>query len=360
MEHGNAALQIHQENHDNQIQPFASRESFGLALQMANELSRSSLVPTDFRGEQGRANCLIALEVAGRLGISPFMTMQNMHVIHGRPSFSATFLIGMINASGRFTPLQYKTSDEKGGTCVAYAKDRRTDEVLEGPAVSMEMAHAEGWASKNGSKWKTMPELMLRYRAATLFARTFCPEMALGLRTEDEVYDIGPSAYGADDTTSRTRKINVDLLGKSADVIDINTAQSLQEDATALAPAQSRTETEVDVSHSSVSAPEARSSRADVEKARKVAVKEIIAEFKDFFGAIDLAQGEMVRFIGKANSKDWDEGDIEALRERLDSLKMQPLTDHSSTSSDPAPEDAPGEVDDEALAAAEEELAAFL
>jgi hypothetical protein len=53
------------------------------------------------------------------------------------------------------------------------------------------MAKAEGWIDKNGSKWKTMPEQMLMYRAATFFCRVFCPEVLAGVQTSDEITDIG-------------------------------------------------------------------------------------------------------------------------------------------------------------------------
>jgi len=54
----------------------------------------------------------------------------------------------------------------------------------------MEMARKEGWVSKSGSKWVTMPQLMLRYRAAAFFIRTTAPELTMGLHTDDEIIDI--------------------------------------------------------------------------------------------------------------------------------------------------------------------------
>ena len=54
----------------------------------------------------------------------------------------------------------------------------------------MEMAKQEGWIDKTGSKWKTMPELMLKYRAAAFFGRLYCPEIMMGLYSADETIDI--------------------------------------------------------------------------------------------------------------------------------------------------------------------------
>jgi hypothetical protein len=52
------------------------------------------------------------------------------------------------------------------------------------------MAIDEGWLTKNGSKWLTMPEIMLRYRCASLFGRLYAPELLMGLQTVEEVRDV--------------------------------------------------------------------------------------------------------------------------------------------------------------------------
>jgi hypothetical protein len=104
----------------------------------------------------------------------------------------------MVNASGRFTPLQFRLTGE-GATraCVAHCKTRDGGEEIEGPEISMAMAKAEGWSTKAGSKWLTMPELMLRYRAAAFFARIYAPDITLGMHTSEEMPDIQPPRYAA-------------------------------------------------------------------------------------------------------------------------------------------------------------------
>ena len=54
----------------------------------------------------------------------------------------------------------------------------------------MDMAKAEGWVDKSGSKWKTMPELMMRYRAAAFFGRLYAPEITMGMHSVEEIVDI--------------------------------------------------------------------------------------------------------------------------------------------------------------------------
>jgi len=76
------------------------------------------------------------------------------------------------------------------------ATDKATGEVLEGETITLELARKEGWWSRkdrNGnetSKWQTMTGQMLRYRAAAWWANVYCPEIALGLITQEEALDI--------------------------------------------------------------------------------------------------------------------------------------------------------------------------
>jgi len=171
---------------------FATVENFELAQRQAKMLATSKIVPANYQGNL--PDCVIALEMAQRIGASPLAVMQNLYIVNGRPAWSSQFLVACINASGRFSPLRYQLSGGPGTdarSCYAWATDR-SGERLEGPAVSVAMARAEGWVTKNGSKWQTMPELMLCYRAATLFARLYAPELTMGIHADDEVIDVTP------------------------------------------------------------------------------------------------------------------------------------------------------------------------
>lgn len=185
---------------------FMNIQAFEAAQRMIRPLSESDLVPVTF--QKRPANCLIALETAQRIGASPMMVMQNLYIVHGKPAWSSTFLIACINASRKFTPLRYRMTGEKGTDgygCIAWAIDR-DGEKLESPEVTIGMAKAEGWYGKTGSKWKTMPELMLRYRAATFFARTYVPELTMGIQTQDEIIDVTPVSAESVPVTSKFEK----------------------------------------------------------------------------------------------------------------------------------------------------------
>jgi len=164
---------------------------FETAQRLAKALASSSIVPKDY--QNNIANVLVAMEYAHRLGASVLAVMQNLDVIHGRPALRATFLMGTVNASGRFTPIRYRWQGEPGSDewgCRAVAKDRETGEECVGPLITIGLAKREGWYNKAGSKWQTIPELMLMYRAGAWWARVYCPELALGLHTTDELEDM--------------------------------------------------------------------------------------------------------------------------------------------------------------------------
>ena len=170
---------------------FSGIRAFEDAQRIAKALASSTLIPPQFQGQNGFANCLVALEIAGRMNISPFLCMQHLHIIHGRPSWSSAFIIAMVNGCGRFTPLRFEISGEGDSlACYAVATDIKTDQELKGPTITMAMAKKEGWATKSGSKWITMPELMIRYRAAAFWGRLFAGDLLVGLQTQEEVIDV--------------------------------------------------------------------------------------------------------------------------------------------------------------------------
>lgn len=210
---------------------FGSLQSFEFMQRTAKLFAASTMVPTAYqaiaqKGYGDRAtfepnpaalsNCVIALDMSQRMNANPLMIMQNLHIIEGRPSWSSQFIIAAINNCGKFSPLRFdlewleeidaefstfewqdKKKVEKKHTvkirdarCVAWATEKATGERIESAPVTMAMAVAEGWFGKNGSKWKSMPDLMMRYRTAAFFGRIYAPELLMGLPASEEIPDI--------------------------------------------------------------------------------------------------------------------------------------------------------------------------
>lgn len=236
---------------NNQVQAFDffNPVQFETMQRVCKMFSSSELVPDMYKesatnpAPKAMANCMIAIEMAQRIGASPLMIMQNMVIIYGRPSWSSKFLVATVNTCGRFNPLQYKIENkgklgkvkyidyvwqsntngpggkkvpvekEFDGTdidnlvCVAYTTQRGSESVLESAPVSIEMAIQEGWYTKAGSKWKTMTRQMIMYRAASFWTSAYAPELSMGMKTDDEVRDIIDVEY--EDLSNRATKQEV-------------------------------------------------------------------------------------------------------------------------------------------------------
>lgn len=162
-----------------------------VAMSRVKALAASDLVPDNYKNKP--ANCLIALDLSNRMKVSPLMVMQNLYVVKGKPAWSGSYCISAVNNSGFYSPLEFiRILDDKGEVKGYYAQatDLRTGRVCEGSPVTWDMVKGEGWYDKPGSKWKTMPDQMFRYRAASFFVRAFCPEILNGIQEVGEVQDV--------------------------------------------------------------------------------------------------------------------------------------------------------------------------
>ena len=246
-----AALQSPRQPADIRV-GFDSLAGFEALQRMARLFASSSLVPDTYKGN-AIGNAAIALDMANRMGANPLMVMQNLYVVYGRPAWSAKFLIATLNQSGRFSALRYRFQGTEGSDdwgCRAYATELSTGEVLEGPLITIGLAKAEGWYGKNGSKWRSMPELMLRYRAAAWFVSAYAPEIAMGLRTEDEERDAVDYVQQPDGTFAPAPE------ARPATITTADIARVAQPDPAPVEPAPSAPEASATAEEAAQPAPE--------------------------------------------------------------------------------------------------------
>ena len=159
------------------------------AYQMAQVLCTSEIIPNAYRNKP--ADCMIAIDMASRMGISPLMVMQSLFVVKGKPSWSGQACMSFIQAHPDFTdvrPIYVENKDRNDKGCYISAKRMSDGSAVKGVLVTLAMAAAEGWTQNK--KWTTMPDLMLAYRAASFFARVYCPAVLMGVSVEGEIEDI--------------------------------------------------------------------------------------------------------------------------------------------------------------------------
>lgn len=202
--------EITKTNPEGESSIYQNTESFEFAQRQAKSLCESNLVPTGYQGQKGLSNCLVALEMSKRMNLSPLTVMQNLNVIHGKPSWSAAFITSQIIGCGRFKNFDYVVTGKDESLSVQCQAIRLEDnKLVKGTAVTMKMAQQEGWSRKN-SKYQSMPELMLKNRSATFFGRQYIPDLLLGVQTSEEVVDIQPI-----DVTTGNVEIVVDQQEKN-------------------------------------------------------------------------------------------------------------------------------------------------
>ena len=183
----------------NQIQEYQDRKTelevkkFELEQRKAKAFVATDFFPTHLRKGNETANigtAIIVLDLAQRMNIGALEVAQSIYIIHGKPSFETKFLVARLNSSGLLKGRLQTIVSPDGNSAHCEAIDAQTGQLLKGTTITMEMARREGWLSKNGSKWQTMPELMMKYRAQSFFINEFFPEVKYGLKTSDEVEDI--------------------------------------------------------------------------------------------------------------------------------------------------------------------------
>lgn len=156
---------------------------------LAKLLCNAGNIPENYRGKP--ADCMIAIDMASRMGVSPLMVMQNLYVVKGKPSWSGQACMSFIQSNPEFTdvmPIYTGESGKDSRGCYISAKRASDGAEIKGVCVTIGMAKAEGWA-KN-TKWTNMPDLMLAYRAAAFFARVYCPQVLMGVSVEGEAEDV--------------------------------------------------------------------------------------------------------------------------------------------------------------------------
>lgn len=197
----NTEIAVQEQKYELSYGAFATIENFKEIFDIGKMFASSTLVPQSYQGKP--MDCTIAVDMANRMGVSPMFVMQNLYVVKGKPSWSGQACMSMIKATPIYKnvrPVYFGEPDTDSWGCYVRAEDKKTGEIINGAKVTIQMVKEEGWYSKKDkygnetSKWQTMPELMLAYRAASFFAKVYIPNSLMGCAVEGEVEDISEPA----------------------------------------------------------------------------------------------------------------------------------------------------------------------
>lgn len=181
------------------IQPYEAREARTPALlnpvtdswtavvsdviRLAEVIAQSEFVPTGLRGSVPKVTAAI---LHGReLGIPPMSALASVHVISGKAGISAELMRALILQAGH----ELAVGESTASRCVLKGRRSQLDDWTS-VAYTMEEARKAGDAQKNPN-YGSRPAEMLLARATTRLARMIFADVIHGMRSVEELQDMG-------------------------------------------------------------------------------------------------------------------------------------------------------------------------
>ena len=152
------------------------------AMDFANMLSKSNLVPKDYQGNP--SNCIIAMQWGLEIGLQPLQAMQSIAVINGRPAIWGDAMLALVRGSGQ---LEYIHEDPTDDGCTVRLKRKGEPEAER--TFTKEDAKKAGLSSKQGP-WTQYPKRMMQLRARAFALRDVFPDVLRGVFIAEEAQDM--------------------------------------------------------------------------------------------------------------------------------------------------------------------------
>ena len=159
-----------------------------IAVREPNQLTNDQLAyiaNTEFvpKGLRGNKPAIMACVITGRaLGLDDMSSLRLIHVVNGRPTFSAELMVQIVRKHGHSI-----SGQTKDGSCTVVGKRADNGDTME-VTWTLEMAKRAGLADK--ATWKAYPEALLWARAVSQLCRQLfadCFAGASGTYTEEEL-----------------------------------------------------------------------------------------------------------------------------------------------------------------------------
>ncbi|MGS3177836.1 hypothetical protein ACB265_00155 [Aeromonas dhakensis] len=152
------------------------------AMQLADMLANSNLVPKSYQGKAG--DVLVACQWGSEIGLKPLQALQNIAVINNVPAVWGDALVALVRGSGL---CEYIKQDWDAATKTAICSVKRRGEPEETRTFSEEDARLAGHLNKDTYKKNLQRMLSIRARAFAL--RDVFADVLKGLKVAEEVED---------------------------------------------------------------------------------------------------------------------------------------------------------------------------
>jgi hypothetical protein len=154
------------------------------AMQLAELMAGSEMVPKDFKGKPG--NVLVAVQMGAEVGLAPMQAIQNIAVINGRPSLWGDAVKAIILSSPLCEKFEESFNEQ---TMTASTTIKRKGHAEVTTSFSQADAELAGLWNKSGP-WTQYPKRMLKMRSRGFAARDEFADVLKGLSVAEEQEDI--------------------------------------------------------------------------------------------------------------------------------------------------------------------------
>lgn len=158
-----------------------SPRSLEEAFKFAEILSKSDLVPRDYKGKPD--NIFVAIQMGSEIGLAPIQSLQNIAVINGRPSVWGDAAIALVLSHPDCEDIQESVENS-----IATCRVKRRGHEWHTSTFSMDDARKANLWGKAGP-WTNYPQVMLKQRARGFALRDKFSDALKGLITAEEAQD---------------------------------------------------------------------------------------------------------------------------------------------------------------------------
>lgn len=157
---------------------------------IANVMALASLIPDHLKGK-GRehdahnvtvANCFMVINQAQRWNVDPFSIAPETYVVAGKLGYQGKLIAAIVNSrAGLKRNLDYTfegSGDER--TVTVIGEFEREDKAR---TITLQVKDAK----TDNKMWVKDPDQKLVYSGSTKWARRYCPEVLLGVLTDDDL-----------------------------------------------------------------------------------------------------------------------------------------------------------------------------
>jgi len=191
-------------------------------MQLAGQLSKTEMIPKNYRGKP--QDLFVAMALGYQIGLSVEQAIQAIALINGKPCLYGDDMLALCMNHPSFVdliekPIVSNTNQVIGYSCTVKRKNMADHEEK----FDLNMAKKAGLLGKQGP-WTQYPERMMQMRARGFALRNRFPDALKGIKSREEVEDYIEAEYSVvEEKGSRSDILKKDYLKKTGKLDDAKT-----------------------------------------------------------------------------------------------------------------------------------------